>query len=83
MNFSQKERQFMKEMAEGLSQLEEEIERNGLIERGRSHATKIFRKPVTVAARPKPVERPREIQNNRKNKEDGIRYLRNTSHMAD
>ena len=80
MNSPEGKTEFMKETARRLTQFEEEIERNNYIEAvakayhvGFEDLRKLVGKMAVQAGLAKPVERPREIQNNRKNKkEDGI-----------
>ena len=80
MNSPEGKTEFMKETARRLTQFEEEIERNNYIEAvakayhvGFEDLRKLVGKMAVQSGLAKPVERPREIQNNRKNKkEDGI-----------
>ena len=80
MNSPEGKTEFMKETARRLTQFEEEIERNNYIEAvakayhvGFEDLRKLVGKMAVQTGLAKPVERPREIQNNRKNKkEDGI-----------
>lgn len=80
MNSPEGKTEFMKETARRLTQFEEEIERNNYIEAvakayhvGFEDLRKLVGKMAVQAGLAKPVERPKEIQNNRKNKkEDGI-----------
>ena len=80
MNSPEGKTEFMKETARRLTQFEEEIERNNYIEAvakvyhvGFEELRKLVGKMAVQTGLAKPAERPREIQNNRKNKkEDGI-----------
>ena len=73
MNSPEGKTEFMKETARRLTQFEEEIERNNYIEAvakayhvGFEDLRKLVGKMAVQTGLAKPVERPREIQNNRK-----------------
>ena len=80
LNAPEGKTEFLREAARRLARFEEEIERNNYIEAvakayhvGFEDLRKLVGKMAVQAGLAKPVERPREIQNNRKNKkEDGI-----------
>ena len=80
LNAPEGKTEFLREAARRLARFEEEIERNNYIEAvakayhvGFEELRKLVGKMAVQTGLAKPAERPREIQNNRKNKkEDGI-----------